>query len=287
MKIKEARLQLIESLKELYGNREAAAIVKLVMEHLTGMENSALLVKEDSELTDKESMLYVEIAGKLKNHLPVQYAIGKTWFYNRAFKTGPGVLIPRPETEELTDLIIKDYRTGKNSPVILDIGTGSGNIAVTLSVEIPAKVYSCDISEAALAIAAENVQNYEAAVSLLKLSILNEENWPPLPEVDIIVSNPPYVSIEEKESLDAHVIGHEPSIALFPPGSDALIFYKKIALLGLQKLRPEGRIYVEINSVYGKETLDIFLQKGYRAELISDLYGKERIIKCIREQHPD
>lgn len=279
MNIKEAKEILLASLKNLYEGRESASITELVLENITGLSRSERLTKNNQDLSEKQQEKFQHIFEELQKSTPVQYVLGECWFYNRKFKVGPGVLIPRPETEELVQLIIKD-NIGKNEPVILDIGTGSGNIPVTLALELNAKVYSCDISNAALSIATENIALNKAFVNLINADVLNEEEWNKFPKADIIVSNPPYVSIEEKDTLDKHVIEFEPESALFAPGNDALIFYKKIALLGIDKLLPAGIIYTEINSLLSKETLDIFLKSGYSAELLKDFYGNNRFIKA-------
>lgn len=279
MNIKEAKEILLASLKNLYEGRESASITELVLENITGLSRSERLTKNNQDLSEKQQEKFQHIFEELQKSTPVQYVLGECWFYNRKFKVGPGVLIPRPETEELVQLIIKD-NIGKNEPVILDIGTGSGNIPVTLALELNAKVYSCDISNAALSIATENIALNKAFVNLINADVLNEEEWNKFPKADIIVSNPPYVSIEEKDTLDKHVIEFEPESALFAPGNDALIFYKKIALLGIEKLLPAGIIYTEINSLLSKETLDIFLNSEYSAELLKDFYGNNRFIKA-------
>lgn len=279
MNIKEAKEILLASLKNLYDGRESASITELVLENITGLSRSERLTKSNQDLSEKQQEKFQHIFKELQKSTPVQYVLGECWFYNRKFKVGPGVLIPRPETEELVQLIVKD-NIGKNEPVILDIGTGSGNIPVTLALELNAKVYSCDISNAALSIATENIALNKAFVNLIHADVLNEEEWNKFPKADIIVSNPPYVSIEEKDTLDKHVIEFEPESALFAPGNDALIFYKKIALLGIDKLLPAGIIYTEINSLLSQETLDIFLNSGYSAELLKDFYGNNRFIKA-------
>lgn len=279
MNIKEAKEILLASLKNLYDGRESASITELVLENITGLSRSERLTKSNQDLSEKQQEKFQHIFKELQKSTPVQYVLGECWFYNRKFKVGPGVLIPRPETEELVQLIVKD-NIGKNELVILDIGTGSGNIPVTLALELNAKVYSCDISNAALSIATENIALNKAFVNLIHADVLNEEEWNKFPKADIIVSNPPYVSIEEKDTLDKHVIEFEPESALFAPGNDALIFYKKIALLGIDKLLPAGIIYTEINSLLSQETLDIFLNSGYSTELLKDFYGNNRFIKA-------
>lgn len=281
MNIKEAKEILLASLKNLYDGRESASITELVLENITGLSRSERLTKSHQDLSEKQQEKFQHIFKELQKSTPVQYVLGECWFYNRKFKVGPGVLIPRPETEELVQLIVKD-NIGKNELVILDIGTGSGNIPVTLALELNAKVYSCDISNAALSIATENIALNKAFVNLIHADVLNEEEWNKFPKADIIVSNPPYVSIEEKDTLDKHVIEFEPESALFAPGNDALIFYKKIALLGIDKLLPAGIIYTEINSLLSQETLDIFLNSGYSAELLKDFYGNNRFIKAMK-----
>lgn len=279
MNLNEAKQILFKGLKELYEEREASLITEIVLEHVTGQSRSERLTRPTQELSGSEQAKLEKIFALLMQHVPVQYATGEAWFYKRKFKVAPGVLIPRPETEELVERVIRDFHNHSGIK-ILDIGTGSGNIPITLALELNAIVYSCDISHEAIAIAGENNLNFRSGVRFIHADVLDEADWEKLPEADVIISNPPYVSLEEKSSLEKHVVAYEPHIAIFPPGEDPLLFYRKIAALGKCKLTDKGSIYVEINSMLGKETLNVFTDAGYAAELIKDIYGNDRIIKA-------
>jgi release factor glutamine methyltransferase len=206
--------------------------------------------------------------------------LGKAHFYGQEFLVNPSVLIPRPETELLIDEVLK--RASNGAGTILDIGTGSGCIAITLAKKLPQKtVTAFDISDAALQTASENAKQLNATVDFQHVDILKDKV--PLQELEFIVSNPPYIAVSEKESMNNNVLDHEPHLALFVPDNDPLIFYKAIANKGLPLLKPEGRIVVEINERFGKEVCDIFIHAGFTgAHVIKDLQNKDRIVSVIK-----
>lgn len=251
-----------------------------VLEHELGLSTTEILMEKDVDVSDDMLTKLNSIASRLNNHEPLQYILGDEEFMGRRFLVSPAVLIPRPETEELVRLVPFPPPVLTDEPPIkiLDIGTGSGCIAISLKSLIPqAEVYASDISDEALAIAKRNVERLEPEVTLLKHDILKDDI--PVSELDIIVSNPPYVAQHEKKSMQQHVLDHEPHVALFVPDNDPLIFYKAIAARGKCVLKPGGKVIVEINAQLGESTAAVFETEGYSdISLISDINGKDRFI---------
>ena len=205
--------------------------------------------------------------------------MGEAWFYRMKLKVNEHVLIPRPETEELVEQLITDRKSKLTDPAILDIGTGSGCIPVAIKKNLPAaKVTSIDISKDALALAIENAALYNTHISFLQMDFLDESTWPSLPIFDIIISNPPYIPINEKEKLAKHVSDFEPHLALFVPNDSSLIFYEKIAAFGRDHLMPGGKIYLETHEDHAMETAALFLRNYPTVMIKKDMYGKERMI---------
>jgi len=189
------------------------------------------------------------------------------------------VLIPRPETEELVEQLIKDRKSKLTDPAILDIGTGSGCIPIAIKKNLPAsKLTAIDVSKDALLLAKENATLHNTHISFTELDFLDETNWPALGLFDIIISNPPYIPINEKEKLAKHVSDFEPHLALFVPDRSPLIFYEKIAAFGRDHLLPNGKIYLETHEDHAKETADLFHNIYQTVMIKKDMYGKERMI---------
>jgi release factor glutamine methyltransferase len=213
---------------------------------------------------------------RINSEEPIQYILDEAEFYSRRFYVNPSVLIPRPETE----LIIQLAKAEKVLPSsILDIGTGSGCLAITLALEIPkCRVYGLDISEKALAVARTNTKLLRADVHYIHCDILKQT--PDLLNLDLIVSNPPYVMEKERIQMSRNVVAYEPELALFVPDSEPLVFYKAIALKGKQLLRPKGIVLVEINETLGEETSHLFQQVGYNTEIVTDINGKDRVLRA-------
>ena len=306
------------SLKDIYPPGEAQALVRLIMERVCGLSTHQLLLGKGKELSDTEKFKIKEIVEGLRLYKPIQYLLGIADFYGIEFKVTPDVLIPRPETAELVERIITDYRG--QAPRILDIGTGSGCIAISLAKHLPkAEVAAVDISPEALAVAEENARLNQVSVSFLELDILSEgypsfmqgklkfhveetkvsrkENKSftymkpkshteetavsPIGNFNCIVSNPPYIMNKEKATMEANVLENEPHMALFVPDDDPLLFYRAIARFGQRHLVEGGHLYFEINALCGKETVAMLRQENYtEVELIQDLYGKDRIVKA-------
>lgn len=282
MTLREANQALLLHLQQVYDLREAGNIANWVMEHLTGYDNIGRAINSDSLLSEAA-------AGKLKNytqelvkHRPVQYVLGESWFCGMKFYVDEHVLIPRPETEELVQWVADDHPCVQAR--VLDIGTGSGCIPIALKKLSSAfKVYSCDISGSAIEVAKKNADILSAEVTFLQIDVLDRSSWETIPAIEIIVSNPPYISLKEKGSMGTNVVEYEPSLALFVEDADPLLFYKAIAALGKIKLADKGKIYVEIHENMGKATAAIFRAEGYRsAEIRKDMQGKERMIKIIK-----
>lgn len=247
---------------------------------LLGQDAIDYYLGKDIILSANEQRDLESIVERLKKNEPIQYIQGRANFYGSMFRVAPGVLIPRPETEELVDLIVKESATGVR---LLDIGTGSGCIAISLSKHIPgAEVTAWDVSENALAIARQNNQELKTKVNFEKVDIFSTE-FSGDRRYDIIVSNPPYVTESEKNEMEPNVLDWEPGLALFVPDNDPLLFYRRIATLGREMLSLHGKLYFEINRAYGEEVLQMLGGKGYRDLcLIKDISGNDRIVTAKR-----
>lgn len=272
--------ELWRTLEPLYGNGEARAITDYVLDVCFGLSKADILCGAVEEMTAEKTAELNKIFGRLTEGEPVQYVLGRAEFSGRWFNVRPGVLIPRPETEELCAWITADSKAS-GSPKVLDIGTGSGCIAITLQLDMPeSKVTAWDISADALDVARENAQQLGANVNFVKLDALNAK---PEGEWDVIVSNPPYICEKEKKDMAVNVLEHEPHTALFVPDADPLLFYRAITRLAVQTLSKGGRLYFEINPIYADDTCRMMRAEGMTAvELRSDMYGKQRMAKGIK-----
>ena len=246
--------------------------------HLSTME---LYTGKDMNFSTKAWKEVEDILARLKQREPLQYILQEAPFCGLSFHVEKGALIPRPETEELVEWMVSDYqKAGKVR--ILDIGTGSGCIPVTLAERLPeAEVASCDVSAEALKVAAVNVKRYGDKVTLFQADILQDE----LPDcqVDVLVSNPPYITDSERKDMEVNVLDWEPELALFVPDTDPLRFYRRIAQKGLDWLTEGGALYFEINRAYGAETVRMLEECGYRDIVLrKDLSGNDRMIKAVR-----
>jgi len=280
MSLELAYQQLVSSLKTIYENREASTMANWVIEKQTGLNRVDRLINKHQSISDSNKLLLKKITEELLAHRPIQYVLGEAWFLKQSFFVNESVLIPRPETEELVDWIVTENAQMLGLR-ILDIGTGSGCIPITLKKQIPAsEIISVDISTDAIAVATKNAIDLGASVRFLTMDFLNENNWNDLPQTDIIVSNPPYIKLTEKASMAQHVLDFEPSVALFVPDNDALIFYRAIAKFGKSHLSGNGAIYFEINEALGAETMALLDSNGYYCTLKKDMQGKDRMIKA-------
>jgi release factor glutamine methyltransferase len=284
MKIKEYRTQFIQVLTSMYGEGEAESFFYLILEEKQKLKRIDLALQPDLFFSEGEIAIWNSILEQLKLEIPIQYLLGKTSFYGLDFEVNENVLIPRPETEELVDWIVSNNQAIKksNNIKILDIGTGSGCIAISLAKNLPnAQVFAIDVSENALVTAKKNAILNEANVTFIKQNIL--ETLDLGQKFDIIVSNPPYVRNLEKEEIKKNVLNHEPHLALFVEDNDALIFYKKITELAQKNLSISGQLYFEINQYLGKEMVVLLEEMGFKdIELRKDIYGNDRMTKgCL------
>ncbi len=284
-KIKDIVQFFKNELQGLYDENEIKSFVNIVMEEYTGLSLTQLLISGDKTVSESV-MLKIKFAiNDLKKYKPVQYIIGKTFFYELEIKVNPSVLIPRPETEELVHWIISDNKEIKKTIDIIDIGFGSGCIPIVLKKNLKqSKVYGIDISKEALKIAKLNALQNETEVEFKIIDIFDREKWTELPQFDIIVSNPPYVCESEKEAMHANVLEYEPHLALFVDNDTPLIFYNVIADFALDKLRLDGSLYFEINEGFAYKTIELLEAKGFSdCEVRKDMQGKERMIKAIKK----
>ena len=280
MTTQEATYFMLNKLRTIYNEAEAGTITDWVMEHLTGSKKAERMLYKNSAITPKEELQLQQFAERLLQHEPVQYVLNESWFCGLKFYVDKNVLIPRPETEELVEWIIANCRFPVDELKILDIGSGSGCIPVTLKRRLKkAEVWSCDISKEALAVAKKNTLALGTDVNFIQLDFLNSAARAQLPPFDIIVSNPPYVPQKDKQTMPPNVLNYEPATALFVPDNDPLIFYKAIAEFGKTHLNSNGIIYTEIHEDLGKETMEIFQSAGYTTELKKDMQQKDRMIK--------
>lgn len=272
-------------LKTIYGDREAGNIADWVFENVTDLKKWERRENRNKELPLADSEKLKNYLKELLKHKPVQYVLNEAWFYKRKFYVNENVLIPRPETEELVEWIVSDFKKEKDSkPInIIDIGTGSGCIPISLKKELPGtRITAIDVSEKALAVAKKNAEELEAKIDFFQIDFLKEDEWKALSQYDIIVSNPPYIPLGEKEILAKNVVDHEPNIALFVANNDPFIFYKKISKFANSHLKENGKINVEVHEEYSKEVKSIFENAGFTSEIKKDIYGKPRLVRALR-----
>jgi len=299
LKAKDLKDIFHKELDQIYGKDEVASFFYLGIEHHLNVARIQLQLEPEFTLSKTEADFLFEILEGLKQQKPIQYLLGETEFYGLQFKVNNNVLIPRPETEELVDWIIKDAKSKiQNSEAIkiLDIGTGSGCIAISLAKHLPeAQVFAVDISESALEIATENAEKNNVNIQFIKgdaLNLANEDFFPSGKDVsqrqkglfDIIVSNPPYVRELEKQEIKPNVLDNEPHLALFVENDNPLIFYKAITDFAVDKLKSNGSLYFEINQYLGQETKQLLVDAEFKAvELREDLNGNDRMLKGIKK----
>ncbi len=267
-----------QKLAGLYGAREIENIFAWICYDRFSLNRNEIK-SEGIRLSESELLDFRSVVKRLQTSEPLQYILGKTEFYNCEILLNQHVLIPRPETEELVDLIVKSI---DQAFTILDIGTGSGCIPIALKKAKPTcQLVGLDISSEALEIAQKSALINEVDVLFYQADILNSalEN---LPQFDIIISNPPYVLESDKLDMSKNVLDFEPHLALFVPDHDPLRFYRRITEVGLSKLNPNGFLYFEIHERFGHETLEMLNAFGYsNGEIIKDMQGKDRIVKAV------
>lgn len=283
MTLQEASFFLLNKLRTVYPDGEASAICDLVMESLTGSDKTERMMYKHNPVTAEEEEQLNVYAVKLLQHEPVQYVLHEAWFCGLKFYVDENVLIPRPETEELVEWIISNCKFPIDTLSILDIGTGSGCIPVSLKRRLrKASVSAIDISEGAITVARRNATKLSADINFLQLDILDKNNWPALPTVDLIISNPPYIPEQDMTSMDPNILQYEPHTALFVPDNNALVFYEAIADLGKTKLNKGGLLFFEIHEDLGKTVTDLQEKEGYSCEIKKDMQGKDRMVMARR-----
>ncbi len=263
-----------------YAETEASALARWILEEEFGFSTLELYAGKDTDFPMEKRNRLNDILVRLARFEPIQYIIGKTEFCGLTLKVSSDVLIPRPETAELVDWIVSDCP--QSGLRVLDIGTGSGCIAITLAGRmVEAEVSAWDISEKALAVARENALHNNVRIAFSCMDVFNEPTGTSV--FDIIVSNPPYITESERAEMERNVLDYEPETALFVPDTDPLRFYRRIAHIGNQMLKPGGKLFFEINRAYGSETAAMLKYGGYsQVEVRSDSYGNARMIKAIK-----
>ena len=270
--------QILSSLSDVYDERESMAIAKNYLADRLHIDRMKLSL--NTEIAFDESLLRHDLR-QLVNAHPYQHVVGFTIFYGRKFLTNKHALIPRPETEELSDWIVKDNEM--SAPMILDIGTGTGCIPISLKGEIPeASCTGVDVSEEALKVAKNNASKNEMVVDFSFLDILKEDLSEK--EFDIIVSNPPYIPNADRALMHKNVLDYEPDIALFVDDRTPLVFYQAIAEKAIISLKKGGKLYFEIHENFGAEVCQLLSALGYSdIELRKDLQGKDRMVRGKKE----
>jgi release factor glutamine methyltransferase len=296
MKLQEAEAKVVEELAGIYEDSEAGNIAGLAIEHVSGYERKEWLKGKEIELNATQVEELYRVIERLREHEPIQYIMNKAWFYGMELYVDKNVLIPRPETEELVDWIVKDIKASgldvfHKSPTeadhtkqlkILDVGTGSGCIPLALKKTMPkAEVWGCDISDGALTVARRNGSQLDIRVDFQSLNFLDPEQQRQLPTVNIIVSNPPYVPMRDKEQMRPNVLQFEPHTALFVGNNDPLIFYKALLQFSKHRLYPNGSLYMEIHEDLGEEVKALFDEENFKTEIKKDMQGKNRMVKAF------
>jgi release factor glutamine methyltransferase len=303
MHLQQAQQQLLVELKALYHEREAATIADWVMEKVTGLKKIDRILGKNQELAAAEEELLKKWAAELATHRPVQYVLQESWFCGLPFYVDEHVLIPRPETEELVEWLVEEAITQPGQPEIgppysvLDVGTGSGCIAISVAVALKkrlrpispgvapmaAAIYACDISTGALAVARRNAATHQTPIEFRQLDFLDAGQRSSLPSVQAIISNPPYIPIAEKSGMAPHVAGFEPHLALFVADNDPLLFYKVLAAFAIDRLLPGGAVFMEIHEALAAGVIQLFHTAGFpHITLKKDMQGRDRMIKATR-----
>ena len=279
------RNHFINLLEDLYPIEELKSFFYLLAEKYLNLSRINIALQLNNELTPEEQSSFYQAVDRLRIHEPIQYILGETEFFGMPIIVNKQVLIPRPETEELVSWIIEDV--DKKETTILDIGTGSGCIAISLAKKLNNAVVSAiDISNKAIEVAKKNALINNVNVEFSRVDVLNFEDKLVLQDkwkskFDIIVSNPPYVRMQEKKLMQLNVIDHEPDIALFVEDDNPLLFYRRISELSRQYLKHNGTLYLEINEYLGVEMEKMLNEAGFKhVELKKDMFGKNRMIKC-------
>ena len=266
----------------IYDQREAENIANLVIENITGFKKLDRVINKATQLTSSQEVILHQYTALLLQHQPVQYVLHEAWFYGMMLYVDEHVLIPRPETEELVEWMLKDVETNKQPINILDIGTGSGCIPIALKKNMPpANVWAIDISNEALQVAQRNADTQQTNITFQQADILNKSYPSVLPTFDVIVSNPPYIPLSDKTAMHPNVLQHEPHLALFVANEDPLLFYNAIVDFAQSHLNAGGSLYFEIHEAMGEQVKQLLTQKGFiNVQVKKDMQGKDRMVKA-------
>ena len=279
MRLNDIKQALKKQLADQYESVELGPILSILIEHVTGWDQVQQVIHKDDSISAAQQLDFETSAEALLAGRPIQYITGKTWFMGEPYNVNEQVLIPRPETEELVDWVI-EYAAIKGKALrILDIGTGSGCIAIALKKALPEAIVSAiDISTGAIKIAAANAAALKADIEWIALDILNTAFLPD--QYDVIVSNPPYIPMQEMKNMELQVTDHEPNIALFVPDEDPLMFYRTIARLAKLHLSTNGQLFFEIHYDQGDAMIALLDEMHFHAELRTDMFGKDRMVRA-------
>lgn len=284
MTIRTATQYAAAQLASLYDAGEAQAIAGWLIEDLAGMDTLSLRINQEEVLGQLQLDRMEAYLEQLRQHIPVQYVLGKSYFFGYTFIVSPAVLIPRPETEELVDLVLQYVRQRAGAALrVLEVGAGSGCISIALKKQAPQlHITAVDIATDALTIARQNAANLQADVTFRECDFLDEAQWPGLGSFDIIVSNPPYITEQEQEAMQAHVLEQEPHTALFVTDGDPQQFYRKIAQFAGTHTQAAGAVFLELNQYFATETQALYQGAGWKADLLRDLNNNDRMLRCTR-----
>lgn len=279
MRLNDIKQALKKQLADQYESVELGPILSILIEHVTGWDQVQQVIHKDNTISATQQLAFETAATALLAGRPIQYITGTTWFMGEPYNVNEQVLIPRPETEELVDWVI-EYAAIKGKALrILDIGTGSGCIAIALKKALPEAIVSgIDISTGAIKIAAANAAALKADIEWIALDILNTAFLPD--QYDVIVSNPPYIPMQEMKNMELQVTDHEPNIALFVPDEDPLLFYRTIARLAKLHLSTNGQLFFEIHYDQGDAMITLLDEMHFHAELRTDMFGKDRMVRA-------
>jgi release factor glutamine methyltransferase len=283
-KISDIRQYYLKELSEIYQPQESAVFLDILFEELLGLSRPARILNPGKRVTESEILKIHFAVGELKKQRPIQYILKKTEFYGLPFFVDESVLIPRPETEELVEWIILEATGVKPSLSILDIGTGSGCIAVSIKVNLTfSDVWAMDISKEALAVAKKNAISNHTGIHFLHHDISSDSSPKNIPRFNLIVSNPPYVRNSEKLRMQKNVLNYEPALALFVSDEDPLKFYRAISAFSMNHLKPGGFLFLEINEAFAGGTTDLLESAGFSGIIIKqDINGRDRMIKAVK-----
>lgn len=276
--IRQLLSDLTEALTPAYGGGEASSIARIVAEDAFHLKGNA-----GRELSDVEYTRYLDISQRLLSGEPVQYVLGQADFFGMKFRVSPATLIPRQETEELVAWVLEEPVS--NGVKLLDIGLGSGCIAISIRKKRPGwTVYGMEVSEEALAVAQQNSETLVGGdTRFFHGNALKKQDWQNLPALDIVISNPPYIPAAERTLVPAHVLNHEPHLALFVTDEDPLLFYREIAGMSLEKLKSGGRLFFECNEFNAGEVAEMLGQSGFTSiESRKDICGADRMVRAVK-----